>query len=154
MFELTSNEILFVASALTFQLILIAHFTLRRWRFELSVRFGWIIYALSIPAATVSLYLLSRGEGWYLWLGGFIYLIWAIYGVTVDYMRKIEWRNTRNRPVFGAYVTLYLVTVMFYWWPLAQIEKTLWYVGAGLFILSTFLNITSHRKTNLSLKES
>jgi hypothetical protein len=48
------------------------------------------------------------------WLGVFIYLIWATYGFTVEYVRTTEWRNPIRWPIFGPYVTLYLATVMFY----------------------------------------
>jgi hypothetical protein len=36
------------------------------------------------------------------------------------------------------------MTVMFYWWPLGEISKYLWFGAAFLFVISTFLNITSH----------
>ena len=42
------------------------------------------------------------------------------------------------------YVTLYLSTVMFYWWPLGLIDRRLWFAFLALFIISTILNITSH----------
>ncbi len=47
--------------------------------------------------------------------------------------------------IAGPYVFLYLATVMFYWWPLALVSKPLWYVYAFLFMISTILNVTSHR---------
>ena len=42
------------------------------------------------------------------------------------------------------YVLLYLATIMFYWWPVGMLSRPLWYVYAGLFTLSTWLNISSH----------
>ena len=42
------------------------------------------------------------------------------------------------------YVTLYLVTVMFYWWPLGLLSRPLWFVFAVLFVIGSILNITSH----------
>jgi hypothetical protein len=139
-------EALFVASAFLFQSILIVHFTLRKWRFELAMRNGWLVYALSIPFTILSIVLLLNGKNWYLWLGGFIYLIWGIYGFWIEYVRKIEWRDPIRWKVFGPYIFLYLSTVMFFWWPLALIYKPLWYVYAILFTISTFLNITSHKR--------
>jgi hypothetical protein len=38
--------------------------------------------------------------------------------------------------------------VVFYWFPLALIDKTLWYMYAVLFIISACLNITSHKKVS------
>ena len=48
---LDSLEILFVVSAFLFQIVLIIHFALRKWHFDLAMRYGWIVYALSVPAA-------------------------------------------------------------------------------------------------------
>jgi hypothetical protein len=109
------------------------------------MRYGWIVYALSLPAAAVSVLLLLGGKPWWLWLGGFIYLVWAIFGYIVEYIKEIEWRNPIRWPIFGPYVVLYLATVMFYWWPLALIVRLLWHIYAILFIASTVLNLTSHK---------
>lgn len=137
-------EFLFVVSAFLFQIILNIHFALRKWHFDLAVRYGWIVYALSVPAATVSLLILLGGKPWTLWLGGFIYLVWATLGYTVEYVKDIQWRNPIRWSIFTPYVFLYLATVTFYWWPLALISRPLWYMYAVLFVISTILNITSH----------
>ena len=147
MFGSDGWETLFVTSAFIFQIVLIVHFALRKWRFALAVRYGPIVYALSIPAAVVSALLLLAGKPWWLWLGGFIYLAWALYGYEVEYVRSIEWRSPIRWPIFGPYVFLYLATVMFYWWPLARVSKPLWYAYAVLFAVSTILNVASHKGT-------
>jgi hypothetical protein len=100
---------------------------------------------LSVPAAAVSVLLLVGGKAWSLWLGGFIYLAWAIFGYVVEYVLRIQWRSPIRWATFGPYVILYLAAVMFYWWPLGLISRPLWGIYAGLFILSTLLNVMSHR---------
>lgn len=70
----------------------------------------------------------------------------GLYGYYVEYIRGIEWRSPIRWSIGGLYLLLYLATVMFYWWPLATIYKPLWYVYAVLFVISTVLNTTSHRK--------
>jgi hypothetical protein len=145
MFTLQKFETLFIAWSFLFQLILITHFALRKWHFDLVLRYGWIVYALSIPAALISIVLLLNHQSWYLWLGGFLYLVWAAYGYWIEYVRQIEWRSSVRWSILGPYVTLYLATVMFYWWPLALIYKPLWYIYAVLFVASTILNLTSHQ---------
>jgi hypothetical protein len=144
--NLDNYEILFTICALCFQVLLVIHFTLRRWIFNLAMRFGKIVYALSIPATIASLILLLGKTEWALWLGGFIYLAWATFGYIVEYGFKVEWRNSWRWSILIPYVTLYLATAMFYWWPFALIYKPLWYVCAVLFILSTYLNVTSHKR--------
>jgi len=144
-FGLDNLQILFVISAFLFQIVLIIHFALRKWHFDLAIRYGWIVYALSIPAAAVSVFLLLGGMAWSLWLSGILYLIWAIYGFTVEYVKRIEWRKPILWPIFGPYVFLYLATSMFYWFPLGLISKPLVYVYAVLYIVSTILNVISHK---------
>jgi hypothetical protein len=109
------------------------------------MRYGPLVYAQSIPAAAVSVLLLLGGKTWSLWLNGFVFLIWAIFGYSVEYAKGIQWRNPIRWSIFGPYVFLYLATVMFYWWPLALVSKLLWVVYAVLFIVSTILNVTSHK---------
>ncbi len=141
-----SLEFLFVIAAFLFQIVLIIHFALRKWHFDLAMRYGWIVYALSVPAATVSVLILLGGKTWALWLGGFIYLIWATLGYTVEYVKDIQWRNPIRWSIFAPYIFFYLATVMFYWWPLGLISRPLWTTYAVLFVISTILNITSHHE--------
>jgi hypothetical protein len=145
MFGLDRLEILFVIWAFLFQIILIIHFALRKWRFNTAMRYGPIVYGLGIPAAALSILLLLGGKTWSLWIGGFIYLVWGIYGYSIEYVHKIEWRNPIRWGIFGPYISLYLATIMFYWWPLALFNRPLWFVSAGLFVIATILNATSHK---------
>jgi hypothetical protein len=147
-FGVSNLELLYITTAILFQVVLLIHFALRKWRFKIAMRFGPIVYSLSIPAAIASVILLSGGMDWGFWTGGFIYLIWAVFGYYVEYIRKIEWRNPVRWSIFGSYVILYLATVMFYWFPLANINKPLWYLAAVLFVVNTILNTTSHKGSN------
>jgi hypothetical protein len=141
-------QLLFMVCGFALQVVLIIHFCLRKWLFDVYImKYGWVVYALSIPAAGVSVALLLAGATWWLWLGGFLYLVWAIYGYLVEYAARIEWRSPIRWSLFGPYVFLYLATIMFYWWPLALIRKPLWYAYAVLFVISTILNVTSHRRS-------
>ena len=125
MHGINNLQTLFVVCAFLFQIILIIHFALRKWHFDFAMRYGLIIYALSIPAALGSIFLLSSGITWSIWLSGYLYLIWAIFGYTVEYLKKIEWRDPIRWSIFGPYVLLYLATCMFYWFPLALVRKPL-----------------------------
>lgn len=145
MFGLDNLDTLFVVWAFTFQIVLIAHFAIRKPFYEsYTEKYGWLVYALSIPAAVISIVILIGGKSWSFWLGGFLFLIYAAYGYRVDYVKKIPWRNPLVKSIMFPYVTLYLATVMFYWWPLGLFSRTLWIVYAVLFVLGTYLNITSH----------
>lgn len=143
--DLDIYDKLFIGFAFFLQAILIIHFALRRRRFDLTLRYGWIVYALSIPAAALSIMFILGGKSWQLWVAGFLYLIWAIFGYTVEFVKKITWREPFIKSVGIPYVFLYLTTIMFYWWPLGNLYKPLWYGYLVLFLVSTFLNITSHK---------
>lgn len=77
-------------------------------------------------------------------LGGFLFLVFALFGYWVDYVARIEFRNPIRPSVLVPYVVLYLATVMFYWWPLGLLSRPLWFVYAILFVIATILNLTSH----------
>jgi hypothetical protein len=145
MLGLDSVASLFVAWAFLFQIALIVHFALRRWRFPVAMRYGPLVYALGIPAAAVSILLLLDGKAWFLWIGGFLCLAWGAFGYWVEYIKQIQWRNPIYWPIFVPYISLYLATIMFYWWPLGLINRALWYAYAVLFIISAVLNATSHK---------
>jgi hypothetical protein len=137
---------LFVLTSLFIQVSLLIYFAVRKWDFERAMAWGWIVYALAIPAVIVSVILLSGGKPWYLWLAGFLFATWAIFGYVVDIARPVEWRSPILWSVFIPYVLLYLSSLMFYWWPLANIQRPLWFIYAVLFVLSTVLNLTSHTR--------
>jgi hypothetical protein len=145
MFDLDNLDVLFVIWAFFFQTALIVHFALRKRFFEsYTVKVGWIVYALSVPAAVISVVLLLGGKTWSFWLGGFLFLVYAAYGYWVDYVKRIQWRKPLRWSIVFPYVFLYLGTVMFYWWPLALLSRPLWFVFAVLFVIGTILNLTSH----------
>lgn len=143
--ELDNWDKLFVGWAFFVQIVLIVHFALRKRFFEsYTMKFGWLVYALAIPAAAISVVLLVQGKSWSFWLGGFLFLIYAAFGYWIDYVKGIQWRNPLRVSVMVPYVLLYLSTVMFYWWPLGLLSRPLWIAYAVLFVLSTVLNVTSH----------
>ena len=143
--NLNQLDFLFVFWAFFYQIVLIVHFAARKRFFEsYTLKYGWLVYVLCIPGVIFSIILLLGGKSWSYWLGGFLLLIFSIFGYYVDYIKKIQWRKPINKSVMFPYVFLYLATIMFYWWPLALINKPLWYVFAVLFVAATFLNVKSH----------
>ncbi len=145
MSKLDNLDKLFVVWAFFFQIVLIVHFAIRKRFFEsYTLKYGWIAYALCIPAVVISIILLRGGKSWSFWLGGFLFLLYAAFGYWIDYVMKIQWRNPLRITIMIPYVFLYLSTVMFYWWPLGILSRPLWFAFAILFVIGTILNITSH----------
>ena len=65
MAKLDNFDKLFVIWAFLFQILLILHFATRKQLFEsYTVKYGWIIYALSIPAVVISIILIRGGKSW------------------------------------------------------------------------------------------
>ncbi len=141
---MSTYEKLYVFASFFLQVALLIYFAIRKWNFDLAMQWGRLVYLLALPMLVVSLALLVGKNPWYLWLGGFLYAIFASFGYIVDIARPIAWRSPIYPPVFVPYVLLYLVSLMFYWWPLARIWWPLWYVYAVLFVISTFFNVSSH----------
>jgi hypothetical protein len=136
---------LFVVWAFLLQIVLIVHFAIRKPFFEsYTVKYGWLVYALCIPAVAVSILLMRGGKNWTFWLGGFLFLLYAVFGYWVDYMAQIPFRNPLRLSIVFPYVFLYLATVMFYWWPLWRLSRGLWFVYTILYVIATILNIRSH----------
>jgi hypothetical protein len=135
---------LFILAAFVFEGVLTVHFAVRRWRLATAIRYGPIVYLLSLPAFALSLAQMAAGKAWFFWLAGLLFLVWAAFGYIVEYVYRVEWRTPTRWSVLGPYVTLYLATTMFYWWPLARLDRRLWVAFAVLFVVATVLNISSH----------
>jgi hypothetical protein len=118
---------LFIGWSFLIQILLIVHFAIRKPLFEsYTVKYGWIIYAMCIPAVVISIVLMRGGKDWTFWLGGFLFLVYAIFGYWVDFVAQIQFRNPLRLSILFPYAFLYLATVMFYWWPLLPLSRLLW----------------------------
>jgi len=145
MAKIDNFDKLFIAWAFLFQILLIAHFAIRKPLYEsYTMKYGWIIYALCIPAFVISIILMRGGKDWTFWLGGFLFLVFAILGYWADYVAQIQFRSPFRPSIALPYVFLYLATMMFYWWPLGLLSRPLWFIYAILFVIATILNVTSH----------
>ena len=85
MLGLDKHDTLFVIWAFVLQICLIALFAIRKTNLDLILQHGWVFYLLSIPAVIVSITLICNGKEWSFWIGGFIFLLWAIFGFVVEY---------------------------------------------------------------------
>jgi hypothetical protein len=103
---------LFIGWAFLFQILLIVHFAIRKPLFEsYTVKYGWIIYAMCIPAVVISIVLMRGGKDWTFWLGGFLFLVYAIFGYWVDFVAQIQFRNPLRLSILFPYAFLYLTTI-------------------------------------------
>ena len=142
--NLDGYDTIFVVWAFVVQLSLMVLFAVRKANLALILKYGWVFYLLCIPALAVSFIMLRGGKPFSFQLAGFLVLAWAIMGIVVEYILKIQWRDPVFAPIFIPYVLLYLGTVMFYWFPVGILNRPLWYLYAAMFAVGTYLNVTSH----------
>lgn len=139
----------FVIVAFFIQIVLMVHFAMRKWA-TITVPWGTAVYLLlGLSGLALGVALVIGKKPWYFWLAGFLCAAWALYGYIVDIAqpvawRPVEWSSSPHWPTLIPYIVLYLATQMFYWWPLLRISRPLWVVYTVLYIINTWLNISSH----------
>jgi len=102
--KLDNLDKLFVVWAFLFQILLIIHFAIRKPLFEShTVKYGWIFYAICIPAVVIGIILMHGGKGRSFWLGGFLFLVFAIFGYWVGYVAQIQFRSPLRLSVVFSY---------------------------------------------------
>jgi D-alanyl-D-alanine carboxypeptidase len=138
---------LFVVFGFLVQVLLVVDFTARLWRPMLERRYGWLIYALGLPAAVTVAFLLLNGAPWYEPLAFGLFTAWTAFGATVDYLRPVPWRTPPFWPVFLPYVGLFMAGLFAFWIPLWYVGIEVWAAFGILYLLHTTLNIASHRRS-------
>ena len=137
---------LFAGSALAIQTLLVLNFAARHWAPRQERRWGWIIYALGLPALGLSaLFSLAR-QPWYHGLAYLLFAAWAAFGCVVDILRPVNWRTPPRWAIFGPYVALYLAAQFAFWIPLWNVGPGYWAAYTALYAVSTLLNISSHAR--------
>ena len=134
----------FAAFGITSQALLVAFFAARRWSPRVAKRFGWVTYAFGALGFPLVGWLLVGGQSWRLYVGPLLLAFWAAFGASVDLWRRVEWRTPIRWKVFIPYVALYFWAQMFLWWPLWDVQRSLWVCFLVLFIANTVLNLSEH----------
>lgn len=135
---------LFVVFALLTQGLLFSNFAARLWQPSLERQYGWIVYALGIPALFLGILYIADGQPWMVAVAPLVYAAWAALGYYVDIYAGIPWRTPPIWPVFLPYVTLFMAAQFFFWIPLWSMGVPYWIAYTLLYVLNTALNIGSH----------
>lgn len=149
--QLDAFDLLYVVTGLFLQAVLVAHFALRKWAFAVAMRYGVAVYALAFPVLVITIVLIAAGKPWYQWTAGILFVSWAVVAYVVDVVWRVDWRPVGWRGPIRAgalvpYLALYLAHQMFFWWPLLRYGRGLWLAYTVLYVVSTVLNVTSHRR--------
>lgn len=136
---------LFAGFALTSQLVLLVNFSIRRWKPQLEIRWGGLMYAmLGVPAFFLGVLLFLARQPW-LFVGALLsFAAWAAFGYVVDVRKKISWRSPPRWSVLIPYVILYVGSLLSLWVATWYVHVGAWIAFAVLYTVSSILNISSH----------
>lgn len=146
--ELNNHHIAFAIFSITSLILLIVLFISRVKKPVIEKRFGWIIYAVGIPAFIMAVMFIINGEVWYFILPLLIYCCWALFAAIVDIWKPVQWREPKYLPIFIPYVVLFIITMTGLWVPLWFINPVLWIVFATLYVCLMILVFISHKQAS------
>ena len=96
---------------------------------------GYVMIALSIPAAIALVALLRAGAGWRHWIGPFVYLVFIAFMVGVDYIWRIEFRSPVRYDVLVPYLALFFGSIVLMGAPMLRLNRRLWFVTAATAVM-------------------
>jgi hypothetical protein len=143
-------EFLFIAFAFLSQILLILNFAARNWKPVFERRYGWITYAMGVPALILGIVFLLDGQPGSYVFAPFTYAAWAAFGATIDLIRPVSWRSPTRWSVFIPFVLLFMIAQFAFWIPLWSIGIAYWIVYTLMYALNTALNLNSHRRRRKS----
>ena len=141
----TSFDAFFTVVGFAYQALLLANFVVRWLRPEIELRYGWITYGLFLLLGLGStIYLVSRGAPSKVTIGPILLLVYAAFGMVVDQVLRLDWRD---KPILGVlipYVILYQVSNFAWFFPLWQMRWQWGLPFTVLYVIHTVLNTASH----------
>jgi hypothetical protein len=137
---------LFIGFGFLEQVLLVLDFAARLWRPPLERRYGWLIYALGLPAGGLAILLAVSGAPGYQPLAFGLYAAWAGLGAWVDHVRPVAWRSPPRWRVFVPYVGLFTASQFAFWIPMWYVGLGAWLAFGALYALQTSLNLASHAR--------
>lgn len=76
---------------------------------------GIFYMMLGIPTLIVAISNLIFLREWWFWIFPLLFLIFIIFELIIDYVKKIEFRNPRNKTILIPYLILYYVSIILMW---------------------------------------
>ncbi|MCU0521698.1 MAG: hypothetical protein MUF84_13530, partial [Anaerolineae bacterium] len=124
--------------ALALMALLTVNFTARLMGPEFEQRFGWLVYTLLVVGGlTLAIVLTVRHVPTNFVIGPWLLVAWAAFGLIVDPILKIPWRDPPRLAIFIPYVAGYTVTLFGFLFPM-------WDLGKGWGIAYTVLCVAQY----------
>ncbi|MFX0106247.1 MAG: hypothetical protein ACFE75_12275, partial [Candidatus Hodarchaeota archaeon] len=76
---------------------------------------GILYIALGIPTLIFMILNIIYIREWWYWVFPSIFLIFIIFELIIDYVKKIEFRKPRNIRILAPYLVLYYVSIILMW---------------------------------------
>jgi len=70
---------------------------------------------LGIPTFIVTVFNILFGREWWFWIFPLLFLIFIVFELIIDYVKKIEFRNPRNKKILVPYLVLYYISIILMW---------------------------------------
>jgi len=96
-------------------IIISSIFVLRVKKSGLERVLGILYIALGIPTLLITILNLHFQREWWFWVYPSIFLIFIVFELVVDYIKKIEFRNPRNIRILVPYLILYYISIILMW---------------------------------------
>jgi len=76
---------------------------------------GFLYVALGIPTLIITIFNIIFQREWWFWVFPSLFLIFIVFELIIDYIKKIEFRNPRNIRILVPYLILYYVSIILMW---------------------------------------
>ncbi|MFX1418166.1 MAG: hypothetical protein ACFE9N_04505 [Promethearchaeota archaeon] len=76
---------------------------------------GIFYILLSIPTIIITIINIIFQREWWFWIFPLLFLIFIIFEFIIDYVKKIEFRNPRNKKILVPYLILYYISIILMW---------------------------------------
>lgn len=89
---------------------------------------GILYVALGIPTLIITFLNILIQREWWFWVFPSLFLIFIVFELIVDYVKKMEFRNPRNIQILVPYLILYYISIILMWgltWTLGIIYGTI-----------------------------
>jgi hypothetical protein len=70
---------------------------------------------LGIPTLTIAILNIIFQREWWFWIFPSLFVIFIIFELIIDYVKKVEFRNPRNKKVLIPYLILYYISIILMW---------------------------------------
>lgn len=98
---------------------------------------GYVMIALSIPAAAALVAFIRAKASWLHWTGPAAYLAFLVLLLAVDYVWPVEFRSPRRLDILVPFLLLFFGAILLMGLPMYRLDHRLWLVtvATSIFLL-------------------